>query len=137
MRELKFRAWEKSSKTMVYDVQEAGRKWIIGESACESFQEVLDSWEYEVMQFTGLYDKNMKQIYEGDIVRWKHKDATEHEYIISVVKWFGDEGYPAFDLEPNDGADCNALSLIFQSREYEIEVVGNVFENPELWEGKK
>ena len=64
----KFRAWEKTSKEMVYDVQNVSRKRIIGESACESFQEVIESWEYEIMQYTGIKIDN-QDLYEHDIVQ--------------------------------------------------------------------
>lgn len=119
MRELKFRAWEKSSKTMVYDVQEAGRKWIIGESACESFQEVLDSWEYEVMQFTGLYDRNGREIYEGDVLKNDYGDLW-------VVVWNG-TGFRLALFGDSKG--------IYSANEYyfsSCEVIGNIFQDGDL-----
>ena len=47
-----------------------------------------------------------------------------------VVVWMGDKGYPAFDLNPHIDCDCNGLSYCMA--EGEIEIIGNIYEHPEL-----
>ena len=68
-REIKFRAWDKSKNKMFYDVQETSCYWngvFIHDFIQEdNFGYILDKKDvYEVMQFTGLYDKNKVPIYE-------------------------------------------------------------------------
>lgn len=83
------------------------------------------------MQYTGLKDKNGKEIYEGDIIaEWEDGLEKVERY---QVKWHGEDGYPAFDIEPNHFEETNALSFYAQNGEgYELEVIGNIYENPEL-----
>jgi hypothetical protein len=78
---------------------------------------------FVVMQFTGLLDKNGKEIYEGDILKinlyndeWKTKVRTYLGRLIIDV-----EGY-----------DWNTTALSFLDDEAETEVIGNIYENPEL-----
>ena len=80
-----------------------------------------------VGQFTGLVDRNGKRIFEGDII----KDC-DYDHI-HTVRYFGDEGYPAFDCHPEiQFCECNGLShLVAVSA---IEVIGNIHENTELLE---
>lgn len=68
-----------------------------------------------VGQYTGLHDKNGKEIYEGDIIR--HKDMVKPYHVI----------YDGHQFTPNDG---------FRSLSYpkHWEVIGNIHDNPELIE---
>lgn len=72
--------------------------------------------------------------YAEDIVEVKHSDWIEPT--THVVKWCGDEKYPAFNLRPELDETVNNLALAAQSDFFSIKVVGNIHENPELLEEK-
>lgn len=83
--------------------------------------------EIELMQSTGLKDKNGKEIFEGDIVDYKGREA--------VVKWHG--SYASFIYRFVDGlqervSEWDPLFLAC----YHFEVIGNIYENQELLEVK-
>ena len=124
MREIKFRAWDKSSNRMYYDNP------IIRGFHCLKPEESIAP-----MQYTGLNDKNGKEIYEGDLIsrlrheeesNWGSKLVHKPEYTIRVVF--------------NEGCFCDAdtgqpLGNILKSivtHKIEYEVIGNIYENPEL-----
>jgi uncharacterized phage protein (TIGR01671 family) len=120
-REIKFRAWIKNKKKMVY-----------GKDATSSAH-FTDSFKYrknevELMQYTGLKDKNGVEIYEGDIIVGTYKDMGIDTGSV-VFKGCG------FKVEiPNVGDD----ELVDWERYSDsIEVIGNIYENPELLEGEK
>ena len=75
----------------------------------------------ESQQFTGLLDRNGKEIYEGDIV--KHFNGVQ------VVEWCEDNA--SFQMNLNDNVFDQELSFDSQN----VEVIGNVYENPELVSG--
>lgn len=130
----KFRCWdERLGLTEVVSIDFFRKKikinhWEYGDSNFFPLDEVA------LMQSTGLKDKNGVEIFEGDIV--KVTDEDEAYSYISVVKNYAEEGYPAFDIEyPSDwDYESNVLSTIMGGDYETIEVIGNVWENPELLE---
>lgn len=76
MREIKFRAWDMDENKMVYPTIEHNEKYVM-QLNCGYMGEfngsTYDTVKMPLMQFTGLKDKNGKEIYEGDI-KPKHHD---------------------------------------------------------------
>ncbi len=85
------------------------------------------------MQFTGLYDKNNKEIYEGDIVRYIQTECcgeTVSEYTTQVK--YENYGFTPMKynmiVENDDFYSCEIS---------DIEIIGNIHQNPELLNEKK
>ncbi|EGO8530299.1 hypothetical protein SAV58_001739 [Enterococcus faecalis] len=131
----KFRVWDKNTEDVVdvktIDLEKDGSIGCIVDYNGIN----LDMTECVIMQSTGLKDKNGVEIYESDLVKVIDGESEEDSYI-SVVKNYSNEGYPAFDIEypPNYHYDSNVLSAIMCNGFETIEVIGNVYDNPELLE---
>ena len=139
-RVLKFRAWlkprwedDEEANKMYYDIQNSYDTLgnVKPYDIMNSFDQWLDNDVAIVEQFTGLLDRNGKEIYEGDIVREDIEvgdDDIDGEYRYQVV-W--DEETLCWSLFPNYGNIHKDLWETNLSRE----VIGNIHENKELWNG--
>lgn len=84
------------------------------------------------MQFTGVTDKNGKEIYEGDIL--KVPNTFENIEGIHEVYFFGDS-YVTSSVLFTDKEKANKNNLVWRVNRGAF-VIGNIYENPELLEGR-
>lgn len=106
-REIKFRAWDNHDHKMVF------------------IEDKLPSFHgWEIMQYTGLKDKNGKEVYEGDIVKYDY-NSTPIEHCVEAVTYdleWGGWQFGTYILEP--------------TIKKTLEIIGNIYENPELIKSK-
>ena len=119
MREIKFRAWyEKFNEMYIVKGIDFQREMVYFDKY--NYRSIYD---IELMQYTGLKDKNNKEIYEGDIFHIGSKK------ILYVVEWI----------------DCGLKGRQIKNKSWigldywkdDIEVIGNIYENPELMEDEE
>ena len=122
MRELKFRAWDKSQKYMAHQ----------GNPDLETLSSFMFHFgEDIVLQSTGFFDKNENEIFEGDILSdWNEVDGKQVQSFLQVF-WCENDGAWKLDNSFNqDKSSSDLLSEELSSFVYEIS--GNIYENPEL-----
>ena len=121
MRQIKFRAWDKIGEQWIYF--HVPWDFFTGSKVPESF----DRWG----QYTGLTDKNRKEIYEGDIVRHRKLDRPEDGIMYGLPEQFmgkrpREVRFEGYGFVPLAGWIDDAL------KDMEWEVIGNIYENPDL-----
>lgn len=151
-REVKFRIWDKTSNRMLYqddfervelDTKNKMVSLVRSETIESSYVlDYEDGIEAEIMQYTGFKDTKNKEIYEGDILHvTKVSMCGVDKYNVAEyntdVRW--EDG--AFVIKGDADVDCYDTWLASynnpDSPQIEIEVIGNIYENPELLEGKQ
>lgn len=114
----KFRAWDRKLKGWIVEwVNFAeGRAYVLRGN---QMVELVDA---DIVQFTGLHDKDGKEIYEGDVVQFTTHDGR------------GTVQYTAPEFEVADGRP--SIREIHSLRGYECEVIGNIYQDKHLIESK-
>jgi len=135
MRELKFRVWDKITNQYL---QELGIYYwhipysldgeeITGEANLVGLSELLKHDNFVTQQYTGLTDKNGKEIYEGDIVQYNQNSSYDN--MDFIAKWSDDK--LGFIFQSNSGEQL-VNQTPHLNRFKHLEIVGNIFEHSEL-----
>lgn len=150
----KYRAWDKELKTMLdvslIDFKKGvlvGEHWEFGETNFMSFDEIV------LMQSTKILDKNSQEICEGDVLKFNDEwDEYCHEgYVdgsveginfVEVVRGeacfeFGKTRYPESSLFIRMEDERLTFAELIKSRDFEFEIIGNIYQDPELLEEKE
>ena len=128
MRDMKFRAWDKEKKEWAWPYPEGFS--IIGEV---TVFELLQQWaggieqfnNLVIVQYTGLKDSKGVEIFEGDIVTYNYQDTIYK----SEVGWVKNIcGWEPFCIP----IDYDEVYILDNWTHLPIEVIGNIYESPEL-----
>ena len=117
MRELKYRVYIPEFSKLVY----------FEFNNFDYSDRYLDDPEHPVQQYTGMKDKYGKEIYEGDIVQYNQNSSYDN--MDFIAKWSDDK--LGFIFQSNSGEQL-VNQTPHLNRFKHLEVVGNIFENPEL-----
>ncbi len=122
-REIKFRAWDNECKVIrEYDDLKG------------LTLDALDASDFELEQFTGLKDKNGKEIYEGDILAWHSNIYRKHDWVGLVL--YRGAGFAVQEIDKSYSSP-EWLDCACRKDANIIEVIGNIHKNPELLEADK
>jgi len=129
MREIKFRAWDKERKEMINFEHDGVDYYTLSFHECSGeshysieFNNSEDEPQYfsrerfELMQCTGLKDKNGKEIYEEDILQWCDTTNVMNKWIVKVTKG----GWNPF------------IDDMTTDKSFRYEIIGNIYNNSEL-----
>lgn len=122
----KYRAWDKEFKEMVQVNALVLDEQVIKATYKNGNIVKDDVKEYELMQSTGLFDKNGKEIFEGDIL------GIETDEGILNVNVFWDDKHALFMFESEIHNEKELLAELVEDNTYPFEIIGNIYENKEL-----
>jgi uncharacterized phage protein (TIGR01671 family) len=151
MREIKFRAWYKRKKEMLYLTKESSYSLQLRDATCliasnigngETFPYAFFE-DIELLQYTGFKDKNHQDIYFGDIIKYSFTDVDNkdnNEQGTALINRTMNNGvgilrdYNSDDTYHVWAVDCGGvMSDLWEDKDlWTIEVIGNIYQNPEL-----
>lgn len=146
----KFRAWDKDEEIMIYSgkvpfdydfsIKEDGSLACFSNCCyCDSFGNEHGDWKEldNIMRFTGLTDKNSKEIYEGDILKHTYEkfDDEQGEWVEHVknyaVEWHSSIASCGYRFRNGRNIFPIKQGTIFNGR---AEIIGNIYDNANLLE---
>jgi uncharacterized phage protein (TIGR01671 family) len=131
MREPEYRAWEKNLKEMipVHNI-DFDKKMINLNVAWRRFDEI------ELMQYTGLKDKNQNKIYEADVLVFEYRLLNGNYITVKcpIIYSMGEFGVMIDEIQTTD---YFSLSSLVGEVGQKFEVIGNIYDNPELSANKE
>ena len=127
-REIKFRAWDGESMSLnTATIQQIANKNIFSRNADKLI------W----LQYTGLTDKNGKEIYEGDIIKWGHlKGSTETYHRVAIVEINPDIQFKIINyFDSINKKNIPTDNYVFRWGNFaynsiQVEIIGNIYQNP-------
>lgn len=127
MREIKFRAWDKKHNDMLEDVGIEVDKYSNLTISSRGIFIRPDNPDFELMQYTGLRDKNGTEIHEGDIISIMPNNPKGY---VAEVYWQGG----GFETTSVDGDSSTALhATLYEAVDRgNCKIIGNIYENKEL-----
>ena len=143
MKNTKIRSWNKFENHFFYFqngkyFKDSDCKKCVSERICSEFMWSNAEW------CTGLHDKNGKEIYEGDIVKWgMHNGSEEHWHRYAVVEINPDIQFRILfyilsetgERKLTDNDVLHYGRFAYKDTENHLEIIGNIYENPELLSG--
>ena len=149
----RFRAWLKKKQEMDNEIDHIS--WLEDELYCigDGITYMVLAEDLVLMQSTGLKDKNGKEIFEGDILKFNDEwneychegyvdGSVEGINFVEVVKGeacfeFGKTRYPESSLFIYMEDEHLSFAELVKDKDFGFEIIGNIYENPELLEDKK
>ena len=135
---LRFRAWLKKEQKMDNEIDHIS--WLEDELYCigDGITYMVLAEDLVLMQSTGLKDKNGKEIFEGDILKFNDEwnEYCHEGYVGEACFEFGKTKYPDSSLFILMEDEHLNFKDFIKSEDFEFEINGNVYENPELLEEK-